>query len=138
MTASGGMAAVELQRGCDPHRRGFDNSEKAMTCTQSPCFPEVTTTLALLAEDRRGQRQAAAVGADMRHDGPTKLPWAAGRHEPFRGLGPLPRPGLPSQPVTKMEASALGHPGQNARPAAGAPNAAKQGVCAVKGPFVGN
>ncbi len=52
--------------------------------------------------------------------------------------GALPRTNLPSEPGTKMEDSTLGYLPQNARPAVGGLAAANQGVCAAKGPLVGN
>ena len=87
MNTSDGLAAIKLQRGCNPHRRGFDNSNKAATCTPTPCFSEVPATRSMLAEDNRGERQASTVQADMPRDGLVKPSRAAGRHKPFRGSG---------------------------------------------------
>ena len=65
MTASDELAAIASRGGCDPHRRGFDNSEKATIGTQTLCFPKATINLAMLAEARRGERESVMVAAGI-------------------------------------------------------------------------
>ena len=135
MSVSDGLAAGELQRGCDQHSQGFDNLQKAMTCTQSLCFLEVTTTLAMLtktagASDKqsRWRQTCATMGPSSLfglRDATNRI--AARRHSPGSAL--------PSEAVARIEVPGLGHRGQNAGPAAGGPNTANQGVYAAKGAF---
>ncbi len=90
MTASDGLAAVELQRGCDPHRRGFDNSEKATKSTETLCPPEVTTTPAMLAETRRGERESVVVAAGSASTASSSphRPWNVADRLAGRGIAP--------------------------------------------------
>ncbi len=106
---------MKLRRGRNPHRRGLDNSVKAMTWTQNPCFPEVTATPAMLVGHGRGKRETAVVVAAVRHGAPIKPPRAAGHHEQFRGSGASPRSGFPLERVENMDAHALGHIGRYTR-----------------------
>ena len=89
-------------------------------------------------QDGWRERQAAAVAANMCHDGPIKPPWADGRNKPYRNPVVFPRSGLPSEAIARIEDPGLGYRGQNAGPAASGPNAANQGVYAAQGPFSGN
>ena len=87
-------------------------------------------------QDARGERQAAALAANMCHESPSSLLGVRDATNRIAGRWYFPRSGLPSEAAARIEVPGLGRPGHNADPADGGPNAGNQGVYTAKGPFL--